>query len=939
MVAKAANMADLERFRAKVREYRLLVERNQAALASYLNLDYTELSNRLNASKNAHLTHANTRAIVRALAEWGAITTRSQAQELLDLAACPYFDEVDWQAKPLTRLVSGPDRPPVGWGQVSTPTSPPQPLLPASEAAPSQHLLTRPKPKPNLPVQITSFVGRQPEIAEIKRLLLTPDEAGNGHRLLTLTGPGGVGKTRLALQAAAQLAGDYREGVRLVELAALSSPAYLPQTVAGALGLPEQPGKPVLPTLIEHLGRQELLLVLDNCEHLIESAAHLAASLLRACPYLHILATSRESLEIAGETVFNVPSLGLPSEKEVELSLEALPGFDAVRLFMDRAHSSNPKFRLTAQNFPALVQVLQHLDGLPLAIELAAARTKILTIEQINARLTGRFQLLTSGNRAGLPRQQTLRGLIDWSYDLLSGSEQSLFRRLSVLAGSWSLEAAELVGGPGLTAAEILDLVAQLANKSLLVIDEPENEGEVLYHYLETIRQYGQEKLLDSGEEKPWENAIVYLETAGDQARHANAFGKARLCYAGALEAFSHLTPTFQNSSQRVEVLLKQAAVSLPYSDGPAQLTRLLGEAETQLQVYREQGRPDFDPLQLARLHYWLARYLYLGFNYSRSLYYSQLVLEEAQKLENAGLVALSYWMKSRVLIFRGHYKQAKEVLGQAIELLGKTGNETDRIQAVIHYSLALTVTGHYAEGLAELEQARIYCSQPANQLYLPQYYVASSWVHLAAGNIKMGLEANRLAIEKARPIDDWNLLHSLVLKGLFESYLGQFQAAEQSMAEANLLLQRYAGRIAATDIHRAIFALINLNLGKYDRAIELAWQALDLAREAGGLYSEGIAERVLGQAFTASGPEKYPEAETHLAASVRAFETGGAVLFSAQSYSAWGDLAARQGQWEAGLGYYHQARSRLEAANLTAESEAVSQRIAGLEAKRKGFA
>src|SRR5439155_531895 len=261
-------------------------------------------------------------------------------------------------------------------------------------------------------------------------------------RLLTLTGSGGCGKTRLSLQVAADLLEEYVDGVWLVELAALGDPALVPQTVAAALGVREEPGRPLTATLTDYLKPKTLLLILDNCEHLLAACAQLADTLLRACPSLRLLASSREGLGIGGEQTYRVPSLSLPDAGHLP-PLERLHEFEAVQLFVDRARLSQTTFVVTPANAPSVAQVCQRLDGIPLALELAAARVKALPVEKLSERLVDMFRLLTGGSRTALPRQQTLRALIDWSYDLLTGPEQALLRRLSVFAGGGTLAAAD----------------------------------------------------------------------------------------------------------------------------------------------------------------------------------------------------------------------------------------------------------------------------------------------------------------------------------------------------------------------------------------------------------------------------------------------------------------------------------------------------------------
>ncbi len=352
----------------------------------------------------------------------------------------------------------------------------------------SQRLETCPN---NLPIQLSSFIGRERAIAELKGLLSTT-------RLLTLTGAGGSGKTRLALQMATNLLADFEHGVWWVELAALTDPTLVPQQVASSLGISEQPGRQLMDTLSDALQPKKLLLVLDNCEHLIAACAQLVETLLRSCADLRILTTSREAFTIPGETIWPVPSLGVPDAYHLP-PREGLVKYEAVHLFIERAVSVLPTFRLTQENASALAQVCRRLDGLPLAIELAAARVKVLSVEQIAARLDDSYRLLAGGSRTALPRQQTLQATIDWSHHLLSEKERILFRRLSVFMGGFTLEAAEAVcAGNGIEQDEVLDLLSHLIDKSLVAVAQ--RSGEARYRLLETIRQYGQDKLQEFGE-------------------------------------------------------------------------------------------------------------------------------------------------------------------------------------------------------------------------------------------------------------------------------------------------------------------------------------------------------------------------------------------------------------------------------------------------------
>lgn len=348
----------------------------------------------------------------------------------------------------------------------------------------------------NLPAYLTSFVGRERELAEVKRTLAMT-------RLLTLTGAGGCGKTRLALEMSKDLVSAYPDGVWLVELAPISDPALVPNAVAAALGVHEQPGRPLEDTLADVLRSRRMLLILDNCEHLIDACLRLVDTLLRSCKHLRVLATSREALGVVGETNWSVPSLTVPDAGHPPAN-QSPTQYEAVQLFLERARSRLPTFVLTPENAEAVVKICRRLDGIPLAIELATARMAALAVDQIAERLEDSLGLLTTGSRTAAPRQRTLKATLAWSYGLLNEPEQKLIGRLSVFAGGWTLEAAEKVGpGGGIEEDEVLDLLGRLVDKSLVVASLAEASGDdgLRYRMLEPVRQYAWEKLADSAGE------------------------------------------------------------------------------------------------------------------------------------------------------------------------------------------------------------------------------------------------------------------------------------------------------------------------------------------------------------------------------------------------------------------------------------------------------
>ena len=355
----------------------------------------------------------------------------------------------------------------------------------------------------NLPVQLTSFVGRERELTELGELL-------DSTRLLTLTGAGGCGKTRLALQLAADTVDRYPGGAWCLELAPLSDPALIESALATMLGVRPLPGRTPVEAAVLHLARLRALVLLDNCEHVLEPCRQLADALLRGCPDVTVVATSREPLGLGGETTWRVPSLSLPPEQAPE-ALQSLGHSDAVRLFIERAVKVRPDFVVTGDNASGVAEICQDLDGIPLAIELAAARVRVLSVERIAAELADRFHLLTGGERGALPRLQTLRASVDWSHELLDAPERVLLRRLGVFQGGFTLDACEAVcADDELDRYAVLDVLTSLVDKSLVLVEEREPSSR--YALLETIRHYALELLAEAG------------ETGRLRDRHADAF-------------------------------------------------------------------------------------------------------------------------------------------------------------------------------------------------------------------------------------------------------------------------------------------------------------------------------------------------------------------------------------------------------------------------------
>jgi len=371
--------------------------------------------------------------------------------------------------------------------------------------------------KHNLPHQLTSFIGREKEIAQLKKLL-------NGSRLLTLTGAGGCGKTRLAMQVAADMVQEYPDGIWLVELAALIDPGLVPQTVANVLGVKEQPGKNLTEKIAEYLASKRLLLVVDNAEHLLEACAQLADTLLRRCAQLVILVTSRERLGTTGELTYRVPSLSVPDANQ-DATPEQIAAYESARLFIERARLQQPHFAISTTDAAALASICRRLDGIALAIELAAPRVRSMSMEELSRHLDQRFGLLTGGSRTALPRHRTLRSLIDWSYDLLNEAEKALLCRVSVFSGGWTLNAAEQVcSGKGVADGDILDLLTSLADKNLVLAEQ--HAGATRYRLLETVFDYAKARLRQDDQEAPWRNRhLTYFVAMAEEAEKEIALG------------------------------------------------------------------------------------------------------------------------------------------------------------------------------------------------------------------------------------------------------------------------------------------------------------------------------------------------------------------------------------------------------------------------------
>jgi predicted ATPase len=561
----------------------------------------------------------------------------------------------------------------------------------------------------NLPIQLTSFVGRDRELREITDLL-------HQARLVTLTGVGGSGKTRLALQVGAEMLQEFPDGVWLVELAPLADPDRVPEAVAAALSVHEAPGHPLLELLRDFLRTKHLLILLDNCEHLIEACAHVADDLLRAGAGVRILATSREALAIAGESAFQLQSLSLPASAAPSAA-EAAPA-EAVRLFCERASAARPGFALDDQNASSIVRICQRLDGIPLALELAAPLVRGLGPEQIAARLDDRFRLLTGGSRTALPRQRTLQAAIDWSYKLLSDQERLLLRRLAAFSGGWRLEAAESVcGTDALDRRQILDLQLRLIEKSLVISDVTAKRPR--YQMLETIRQYAQERLDESG------------ETEGIRRRHATYFvewaeGMAIELRAGPtqLQRFEELKPESGNI---------EAALAWSLEGGDAELGLRLGGTI---------------------FYYWWRGGHWR--EWERWMHLAEGRLGGASEVTRAAaLVALC---GANYYVTRDP-ERARQQAEEALSIFRRLGNDQDTAWANIwlnvYYDDRVTDADEYARCVARAEESLRLFQASANKAGVAQALTGLGIMANMRGDMQRAREAGEQALAIAREIGD----------------------------------------------------------------------------------------------------------------------------------------------------------------------------------------
>ena len=548
--------------------------------------------------------------------------------------------------------------------------------------------------KNNLPLQLTTFLGRAKELAELKQLLAQG-------RLLTLVGTGGIGKTRLALELASEVLEDYAH-VWLAELAPVSDPDLVARTLMTAIDVREQPGRSATDALIDYFGSKAALVLLDNCEHLIEPCARLAEALLHACPKLKVVATSREGLGVPGESVWRVPSLPVPDPDRLP-SLEQVTESAAVALFVDRARAVLPSFQLTDDNAKLVVQVCRRLDGIPLAIELAASRLSLLSLPQMLTRLNDRFRLLTGGRRTAMPRHQTLRAAIDWSHELLAEPEQILLRRFSVFAGGFTLELAEEIAGwVPLDPMDVLDLLGTLVSKSLVT---PEESGTgPRYRMLETIREYAAERARAAGEERDLQDRhrARFLAVAEEAERE--------LCGPHQLRWFERIDVEIANLRAAFDCSLgrEDAQAAMRIAAGLGLYWRSRGHfAEGRNWLERALGRKEAVPAALrAKALAWASYLCIFQGAYTQGQILGEESLNLYQSLDHRWGIGFALQTLGAVALNHDDYPNAVRLEQESIKYLRQTGDTDGLGMSYLYLGAVALRQGEYAPALGLLEQA-----------------------------------------------------------------------------------------------------------------------------------------------------------------------------------------------------------------------------------------
>ena len=664
---------------------------------------------------------------------------------------------------------------------------------------PDEHVV--PTPRNNLPSPLTSFVGRTRELAELKSFLLRS-------RLLTLTGVGGAGKSRLALTAGEEALADYPDGAWLVRLEGIDVPGDVIRAVSKVFGVPDQPDRPPLEVLTTALGTRRALLILDGCEQVVEACAELSAALLASCQYLRILATSREPLAVGGETVLQVPPLPVPPSET--LPLETLRSYDAFKLFMERSVAARPGIQLSAENASHVAQICKQVDGIPLALELAATRVSSLGFEQIAQRLEDRFRMLTHGSRGAPSRQLSLQATLDWSFDLLEEPERVLFRRLSTFAGGFSLEAAETVcEGAPIHVTDVIDLLGRLVAKSLVVRTE-ESSGASRFRFLETVRQYATKRLHDSGEAETIHKRHADFFTALAESADSALRGPDQAGWLDRLEReHDNLRAAFKTTLDLGQIALGLKLVSALWWYWDTRSYPMEG-AEWVQQMLPLAGEA---PRSVRARALAVASGLVVGTSPERAIQYARESLDLARELDDNFAAALALHRMAWGFQYQGDYVRAADLLEESLVLFEKTGADWETAYALHHLAMVARLVGDY-------ERART----------LHEESLAS--FRARGDNLRVGYELWTLAVVAC--------------------YQGDYERAAQMCEEALPLLEVLRDEGGAAHVRYTMGDIARLQ-GDQVRAIAMYETSLSTLRDIGDLRCVASTLRNLGIVAQAS--------------------------------------------------------------------------------------
>ena len=672
-------------------------------------------------------------------------------------------------------------------------------------AFPPLRSLDNPKLLNNLPVQVSSFIGREAELSEVGRLIAAS-------RLVTLTGSGGAGKTRLALQLAAGLLDGSGDGVWFVDLAPLQDPELVAVTVANVLGIPVDEGRPAADTLIDAVGRQSLLVLLDNCEHVIDACAKLADALLRSCPNVVLLATSREPLGIAGEYVYRVPSLDTPAEDD---TTESIGNSEAVRLFTDRAAQHGVALAWDERTTPVAGRICRRLDGIPLAIELAAARLRVMPVTELDARLDQRFSLLTGGSRAALPRQQTLLAMVNWSWELLNTAERQVLARLSVFAGGFDLAAAEAVtAGGSIHVDEAVAHLGTLVNKNLVQFNDS-GTGPARYRLLETVRQYTARQLErqdpEAAPDARTSHRDYYLALAQSAAPQLIAHDQAawldlldlELDNLRAAIAFSLAQPDPASGLQLVTALRVFWKARGHATEGVDSLRALLAAPTAP-------GATLLRARALAAAAYLLDQ---TG-GYALAEEYCEEALAIAGSAGDGFLTADLLYVRAYVLLRRGRQDTALPLIEEGLALARRLGEPHLTASLLAVRAFAVDVEGDHAGAARDAAESLLLYRQAGDRLQVGTMVGNLGYAELSLGDLDSARRHLLESLDIARALDDhYGVVYETFNLGLAEYLSGSLRAAEAFFAES-LDQARRVRVIAGT-----AYALIGLAMAGNDGA------------------------------------------------------------------------------------------------------------------------